>query len=434
MNTTQRDNAKERRAGPAQDAWLNPARERSDRFPLPEAHRDAVADASARLQRFAPLLSRLFPELQEANGIIESPLLDGAPMAESIGLDPRQGRLLVKADHLLPVAGSIKARGGIYAVLAYAEDVARRSGLLAQDNFTLLASPNAKRVFQQYTLAVGSTGNLGLSVGTMAAALGFRTIVHMSSEAKGWKKERLLRLGVEVIEHAGDYESALAAGRADCAGDPNAFFVDDEDSLPLLYGYATAIERLKRQMDERAIRVDHDHPLFVYVPCGVGGAPAGIALGLRLAFGSAAHCFFAEPVEAPCVLVAMTAPKSTGFPSVYDVGLSGKTEADGLAVPRASRCAVDIAAHLVSGIFTVSDNTMLGHLALAYRALGTRLEPSAAAGFSGPASLQSSEELQRYIAAAGLENCMSNATHLVWATGGRLIPDELFRQMIARAA
>src|SRR5690606_31836653 len=154
----------------------------------------------------------------------------------------------------------------------------------------------------------GSTGNLGLSIGTMAAALGFRTVVHMSKEAKGWKKERLLGLGVEVVQHNGDYEAALAAGRRQGAEDPRHVFVDDEDSLPLLYGYATAIEHLKTQLADHGVQVDDDHPLFVYVPCGVGGAPAGVALGLNMVFGSAAHCFFVEPRECPCVLLAMQHP------------------------------------------------------------------------------------------------------------------------------
>lgn len=266
----------------------------------------------------------------------------------------------------------------------------------------------------------------------MAAALGFRTVVHMSIEAKGWKKERLLRLGVEVVEHPGDYESALAAGRARCEGDPLSFFIDDEDSLPLLYGYATAIARLKRQLDDFAVTVDRDHPLFVYVPCGVGGAPAGIALGLRMAFGPWAHCFYAEPVGAPCMALALAGERDD-LPSIYEIGLTGRTEADGLAVPRASRCAVDVSRPLVSGVFTVRDETMFRHMALAHQVMNMRLEPSAAAGLSGPSAVARSVDFRRYLDATELDSPLPRSTHIVWATGGRLIPDDQFARILAQA-
>ncbi len=412
--------------------WVNPQRVTGEAFPLPAAHQHAVDAASDRLQRFAPLLARLFPELEASGGVIESPLLDAGVLATSLDLEVGQGRLLVKGDHLLPVAGSIKARGGIHAVLVVAEEVARRAGLLDKGSYLDLASPKARSTFAQHTLAVGSTGNLGLSVGTLAAALGFRTVVHMSVEAKGWKKERLLRLGVEVVEHSGDYESALAAGRAQCADDPVKFFIDDEDSLPLLYGYATAIGRLKRQLEEIDIMVDRAHPLFIYVPCGVGGAPAGIALGLRLAFGPWAHCFYAEPVGAPCMALAL-AGEQDDLPSIYQIGLTGETEADGLAVPRASRCAVDVSRPLVSGVFTVRDETMFRHMALAHRVMNMRLEPSAAAGLSGPSAVAKSTEFRRYLEVNGLSSALPRSTHVVWATGGRLIPDDQFARILAQA-
>ena len=84
-----------------------------------------VEQAGARLRRFAALLANLFPELRPHAGVIESPLL-AVPWSAVAEPPPdlRTARLLVKADHTLPVAGSIKARGGIHAVLRFAEQVA----------------------------------------------------------------------------------------------------------------------------------------------------------------------------------------------------------------------------------------------------------------------------------------------------------------------
>lgn len=395
---------------------------------------DGVDTANRRLTEFAPLLSTLFPELAPSAGVVDSPLLRVDPLAAALGLDPASGRLFVKADHALPVVGSIKARGGIHAVLEIAERVARAAGLWSPGGAAALGSAATRTVFARHRLSVGSTGNLGLSVGTIGRALGFDTVVHMSSGAKPWKKDRLRRLGVRVVEHAGSYEQALASGRADAGLDPAAFFIDDENSLPLLLGYATAIDQLRRQLDAAGVVVDRQHPLFVYVPCGVGGAPAGLALGLWRAFGAAAHCFFAEPVESPCVLVNMTAAAGPAVapPSVHELGLSGRTEADGLAVARASALATGIARPLVSGIYTVDDARLFEHLRLAHGVASMRLEPSAAAGFSGPAMLVSTCAGQTYLDAHGLCPTMPSTTHIVWTTGGSLVPDDEFSRLLER--
>ena len=169
---------------------------------LPFGKRE-IFEAEARLCRFAPLLAELFDEAAESHGIIESKLLEVPRLSEAIA--PKT-KVLLKADHDLPVAGSVKARGGIYEVLCFAEKLAIENGLLHfDDNYRNLASPEARALFGRYTVSVGSTGNLGLSIGTMAAALGFHAEVHMSCEAKEWKKKLLRSRGAVVLEHQGDY-------------------------------------------------------------------------------------------------------------------------------------------------------------------------------------------------------------------------------------
>jgi D-serine dehydratase len=220
------------------------------------------------------LLARLFPELQASGGRIESALLHVPQMQQALQLPEQLGRLWLKADHSLPVAGSIKARGGVHEVLEYAEQIALQHGLLADGDYLQLASDAARAVFARYQVAVGSTGNLGLSIGVMASGLGFKATVHMSADAKEWKKQRLRARGVQVVEHAGDYAQAVAAGRALADQDAHCHFVDDEHSLSLLLGYAAAAPHLVAQLAENGIAVDETHPLFVYIPCGVGARPA----------------------------------------------------------------------------------------------------------------------------------------------------------------
>jgi D-serine dehydratase len=96
---------------------------------LPLSRHD-ILEAEKRSDRFAPLLEALFPDLRDSRGIIESELIPTPKLAERLHLPESSGSLFVKADHALPVAGSIKARGGIYAVLHFAEKLALEKKIL----------------------------------------------------------------------------------------------------------------------------------------------------------------------------------------------------------------------------------------------------------------------------------------------------------------
>ena len=411
--------------------WINP--HQGSALPASAPPPSQVRAAEARLLRCRPLLAELFPELAASAGEIESELMPAGRLQEALlgPNSPRQGAWFIKRDDALPVAGSIKARGGFHEVLALAESIAIQHGIISgSSDRRELASETSRSLFAQHTVTVGSTGNLGLSIGVMAAALGFNAVVHMSVDAKAWKKERLRQRGVLVVEHAGDYAEAVAAGRAQASGMPGHHFVDDEQSLMLFLGYAAGARHLAAQISQAGRRVDAEHPLFVYIPCGVGGAPGGICYGLKKLFGSHVHCFFAEPVASPCMLVQLALggdePKS-----VYDIGLDNRTEADGLAVGQASHLVSPLAACQLAGIFTVSDDQLYSQLRLAKLTTAVELEPSAAAGICGPVWLSRSAEGRNYLKHRNLD--LTNATHVIWATGGSLVPPEEHARFQAHA-
>ena len=115
-----------------------------------------IADAEARLERFAPFIRKCFPETECTNGIIESPLKPIPEMQkgliEATG-SPISGNLFLKMDSHLAVAGSVKARGGIYEVLKHAEDLAIAAGKLkVTDNYEKLCSDEMRAFFNQYTV------------------------------------------------------------------------------------------------------------------------------------------------------------------------------------------------------------------------------------------------------------------------------------------
>lgn len=408
-------------------AWINPKEMKYSEYEknLPISD-EALKDAEERLKRFSSFIKIAFPETIESNGIIESPLVPIFNMQKALEKKYNTnipGKLYLKMDSHLPVAGSIKARGGVYEVLKHAEDLAINAGLLSlEDDYSILADKKFKEFFSKYKIQVGSTGNLGLSIGITSATLGFEVIVHMSADAKQWKKDMLRSKGVTVIEYADDYGKAVEEGRKNSDADPMSYFIDDEKSLDLFLGYTVAASRLKKQFDEKNIVIDEKNPLIVYIPCGVGGAPGGVAYGLKRIFKENVHIFFVEPTLAPCMILGMESGLHEKI-SVRDIGITGITHADGLAVGRPSGLVGRIMDSILSGEFTLDDYKLYDYLRVLDKSENIRIEPSACASFEGPIQLLKRVETKEYIEkkiGKNIENCY----HICWATGGRMVPKE----------
>jgi D-serine dehydratase len=386
-----------------------------------------INEAEERLIRFSNYIKKVFPETEVMNGIIESPIISINKMKNQLNLlyqEKVTGNLLLKCDSHLPISGSIKARGGIYEVLKHAEDLAIKAGILSiNDNYEILASDKFREFFSNYSIAVGSTGNLGLSIGIISAKLGFKVTVHMSSDAKQWKKDLLRSKGVTVVEYELDYSKAVEEGRKQSNQQENGYFVDDENSKNLFLGYAVAASRVKYQLEALKVSVDDEHPLFVYLPCGVGGGPGGVAFGLKLIYKDNVHCFFAEPTHSPCMLIGSMTKEHEKI-CVQDFGIDNITAADGLAVGRPSGFVGRTLENLLSGIYTIEDDNLYSLLSLLADSEDIYLEPSALAGMVGAVNLVNTKVGRDYIEKYQLTQKMDNGTHIVWATGGSMVPKE----------
>jgi len=416
-------------------SWFNPnITSLEEGLPYVGLNYSDIKAASDRLTRFAPYLAQVFPETATSNGIIESEVVSISKMQAQLEREYTTlivGKMMLKKDSHLPISGSIKARGGIYEVLTHAEKLAIAAGLLKEsDDYRKLDSDQFRAFFKGYRIAVGSTGNLGMSIGIMSAKLGFSVSVHMSADARQWKKEKLRSHGVNVVEYEQDYGVAVEQGRQQAESDSNCFFIDDENSQTLFLGYAVAGQRLKKQFHEMGVCVDRAHPLFVYLPCGVGGGPGGVAFGLKMAFGDHVHCIFAEPTHSPCMLLGVYTGLHDGI-SVQDLGVDNITAADGLAVGRASGFVGRAMQRLLDGYYTISDQRMYRHLAELSELENIQLEPSALAGIVGPIIVNKNIEYKNRLQLDAIK--MQNATHLVWATGGGMVPKKEMDDYLARS-
>ena len=135
--------------------WINP-----DLTPFAEAdfgyplNAAMIDDAEARLRRFAPFICARFPETEAAGGLIESELTPIPAMQKALHTAV-PGTMLLKRDADLPIAGSIKARGGIYEVLKHTEELALRAGILTKDS-DYCELLNHRDFFRGYKIQVGS--------------------------------------------------------------------------------------------------------------------------------------------------------------------------------------------------------------------------------------------------------------------------------------
>jgi D-serine dehydratase len=76
--------------------------------------------------------------------------------------------------------------------------------------------------------------------------------------------------------------------------------------------------------------------------------------------------------------------------------------------------------NLLDGLFTVTDQNLEGLVVDLFEQESIFVEPSAAAGFPGYCLTQQNRDYAELI---GKEN-LKNAVHIVWATGGSMVPDD----------
>jgi D-serine dehydratase len=112
---------------------------------------------------------------------------------------------------------------------------------------------------------------------------------------------------------------------------------------------------------------------------------------------------------------------------VFDFGLDNITEADGLAVGKPSGFVGKVMEKLVSGIYTIEDDDLYRLLAMLADSEQITIEPSATPGLLGPVMVAGSDAGKTYIRENNLEKHMKNATHIAWATGGLLVPEDMMQ-------
>jgi D-serine dehydratase len=111
---------------------------------------------------------------------------------------------------------------------------------------------------------------------------------------------------------------------------------------------------------------------------------------------------------------------------VQDVGLTGMTEADGLACARPSGFVGKVIEPLLAGEVTIADPKLYHFMRALLESENIFLEPSACASFQGAVELLRQSAGKEWCETIGLTaEKLANSAHIAWATGGALVPADI---------
>lgn len=293
----------------------------------------------------------------------KTPLTSVPKLASTFGL----ASVLFK-DEGARTLGSFKSLGGTYAAL---RALARTSG----EDFATVGAGTVPGD-RLPDLLTASAGNHGLAVAAAARFAGSRARIFLYPGVSAARRERIVRMGAEIVDIDGTYDNAVDAARraaesgagilvADTSSDPEDAIVAD-----VIAGYGVMPQEIREQIG------DGPRPTHLFVQAGVGGLAAAMTTGLKDWLAQPARIVIVEPATAACVDAAIRTGRVERVPGDLS------TSATMLACGEASEPALKRMAGLVD-VMTVAEDRLLAEPALLAAAGGPETTPSGAAGLAG---------------------------------------------------
>jgi len=276
---------------------------------------------------------------------LATPLLESAALNAQFG-----GRILVKAESLQRT-GSFKFRGAFNA-LSQLDGEARRVGVVAY-----------------------SSGNHAQGVAAAAQRLGMAATIVMPADAPAIKVASTRFWGADVVfyDRYTEEREAIAGCIAAASG---AHLLPPFDDPRVIAGQGTVGLELAAQAAAMDARLD-----AVIAPCSGGGLVGGIALALEGASPGMA-VYAAEPAG----LDDMNRSLAAGERMRNDP--AARSICDALLSPSPGVLTFAIARRLLAGSLVVTDDDVLGAMAIAWRDFKLVAEPSGAAALAAAVSGQ----------------------------------------------
>jgi len=275
------------------------------------------------------------------------------------------------------LAGSL----GLGAVLA--KDETGRFGLNA---FKLLGARYAIEqlladgsITRGQTLVCASEGNHGRAVAHTARRVGCPALVYLSDSVAQARADAIASEGARVIRVAGTYDDAVRQATADAEAHGWTVISDTSwpgyDRIPrlIMLGYTRLMDEIARTLP------DGTRPDAVFVPGGVGGLLAAVAVWCDWRWGPSTRVIAVEPASAACLQASARAGSPTVVPGPFTTMMGP------LRCGEVSVLAFEAAFPLVAGYIAIDDEWAIRAMRQLARPAGD--DPRILAGASGAAAL-----------------------------------------------
>jgi diaminopropionate ammonia-lyase len=217
--------------------------------------------------------------------------------------------------------GSFKALGGAHAVARLlAMELARR-GVANNANAAALESGQFAEATRAITVTCATDGNHGRSVAWGAQRFGARCVIFVHRHVSQGRRDAIARFGAEVREVAGNYDASVR--EAQRVAEAEGWHVISDTSYPGYTEPPRDVMQGYRVMAEEALTEMGEPPTHVFVPGGVGGVAAAVAVQLRQQCGIGPRLVVAEPDRAACLLASARAGEPVVVEGELDTIMAG---------------------------------------------------------------------------------------------------------------
>ncbi|MBX9749320.1 MAG: diaminopropionate ammonia-lyase [Roseococcus sp.] len=218
--------------------------------------------------------------------------------------------------------GSFKALGGAYAVCKLLGAELARRGTANNADGAALESGQYAHATAQITVTCATDGNHGRSVAWGAQRFGAGCVIFVHENVSQGRQDAIARYGAKIRVVPGNYDDSVRA--AQHAADENGWFVISDTSYPGYTEPPRDVMQGYRLMAEEAItQMGGVEPTHVFVPCGVGGVAAAVAVQLRNSLGAGPRLIVAEPEEAACLTNSLEAGELRTVTGALDTVMAG---------------------------------------------------------------------------------------------------------------